>query len=254
MEPILKVVGLRKSYKKHFWSENQTILNELGFELHQGTSTAFLGHNGAGKTTTIRIILGIISAQKGAVYFKGNPLKVKDKSNIGYMPENNKLPANLNSMEILNAQLSSLGVNSKERAEKIDLTLKEVGLFAQRKKLVREMSKGMGRRLAWAQATIHNPELIILDEPFSGLDPLGRLNMEKWILDKKQAGVTLLIATHELSSSNKICDHFFVINSGQKILEGNSSERAKHFGPDEITELFTPLSFGEKIDFGNSKK
>ncbi len=174
-----------------------------------------MGHNGAGKTSTIRIILGLIFADRGQVIFHDHPMTIQDRRAIGYMPEANQLYRNLNAIEILKHQLKFYQKTVNQAH--IEATLEQVGLARAQKKLARELSKGMARRLAWAQATIHDPEIIILDEPFSGMDPLGRIQMKAWLSDQRKRGKTMIFCTHEIDGVLQYCDHIHVIQNGRKV-------------------------------------
>lgn len=242
MENILEAKSLSKSFKPHFWSKSLVRLKDLSFSLPEGSATALLGHNGAGKTTTIRILLGIVKSESGSVLFRGNHISDHDKAQIGYMPENNKLAINLTPLEILDGQLAMLSFGKKERNQKIQEVLEVVGLAQHQHKQVRSLSKGLGRRLAWAQATIHSPSLVILDEPFSGLDPLGRAELECWIAQLREQGVSLLMSTHELDAAQRTCDRFFLLRSGQLVKEVEGVQNQTWIEADRIKELFSPES------------
>jgi ABC-2 type transport system ATP-binding protein len=135
------------------------------------------------------------------------------------MPEVNKLPTNLSCQEILNHHLAIYcpDLIAKDRLEKIKLGLAQVGLTDVAHKRVKNLSKGMGRRLAWAQATIHDPELVILDEPFSGLDPVASIDLLKWIKSFKQAGKSLILCTHDLWTVRELCDEVHIFRKGELV-------------------------------------
>lgn len=149
----------------------------------------------------------------------------EEKRKIGYMPETNKLPAQLSCEEVLRHQLRVYRPASIPRAsyqQCIEQSLQEVGLFEHRHKKVGKLSKGMGRRLSWAQATIHQPELIILDEPMSGLDPMGHKLMAGFIQELRQKKVTLLLCTHELWSIRELCDDVHILRKGKLVYSSHS--------------------------------
>jgi ABC-2 type transport system ATP-binding protein len=229
MTPVLELVNLHKTFKNDLFKPKQKAVAGVSFKFRAGTCTGLLGHNGAGKTTSIRIILGLIKQDQGQVLFKGHPMQVKDRQYIGYMPEINKLPTALTPYEILKFQLKLFGssdLSSKSMKERIATSLEQVGLTKHQKKRVSRMSKGMGRRLAWAQATIHNPELVILDEPFSGLDPIGRQEMHSWISDLRAKGTSILLCTHEISNTHTLCDDFFILKQGQLVYSFEKDKNA----------------------------
>lgn len=215
---ILEIKGLSKRYDRDLFKKSQLILDSLSCGFPEGQCTGLMGHNGAGKTTTIRTIFGLIRPDAGKVLFRDHPMTLDDKRRIGYMPETNKLPINLTCEEILLHQLRVFAPPAiKRRAykEAIEQKLREIGLWDHRRKKVGKLSKGMGRRLSWAQATIHKPELIILDEPMSGLDPLGHRLMSDLINQMRKEKVSIVLCTHELWSINELCDHVHILNHGR---------------------------------------
>lgn len=217
--PILELKNIRKVFDYDILKKKEVVIEDLSCRFPRGKCTGLFGHNGAGKTTSIRMVFGMIRPDRGEVLFDGHPIKLGDKQRIGYMPESNKLPGALTPEEILRHQLTiyNVGGSRTERANLVQSMLEKVGLWDHRKKLVSKLSKGMARRLAWAQATIHNPELVILDEPSSGLDPLGRADMTKWILDLKHNGTSILLCTHDLQAMSTLCDEFHIIRRGKLV-------------------------------------
>ncbi|SMF82574.1 ABC transporter ATP-binding protein [Pseudobacteriovorax antillogorgiicola] len=216
--PILEIRNLKKVFDHDLLKKKQVAIDNLNCHFPTGQCTGFMGHNGAGKTTTIKAIFGLLKPDSGDVLFKGRPLNLEDKRSIGYMPETNKLPANLNCQEILMHHLKIFkpkGTAKRDYRHMVEEKLKEVELWDHRTKRVSKLSKGMGRRLSWAQATIHNPELVILDEPFSGLDPLGRMMMSKLINYLRDDKKTIILCTHELWTVNEVCDELHILKKGR---------------------------------------
>lgn len=193
-------------------------LREVTCTFEAGKCTGLLGHNGAGKTTTIRMILGLIRQDKGDVKLGGRKLSIQDRSKIGFVPEVNKLAVNLTCAETLDLHSRLfLNISSAERKKRVHQLLEKVGLGPFVKKRIKHLSKGMARRLAWAQAVIHEPRLLILDEPFSGLDPLGRRDMNQWIAEQKNKGVTIILCTHDMWTIESLCDEINILNKGQLV-------------------------------------
>ncbi len=229
---ILEIKNLKKTYDYDLFKKPQTILSGLSCGFLEGQCTALMGHNGAGKTTTIRTIFGLIKPDAGEVLFKGRPLSRKDKAHIGYMPETNKLPINLTCEEILLHQLRVFrpqALKSRHYRDAVSEKLKEIGLWDHRQKRVGKLSKGMGRRLSWAQATIHRPDLIILDEPMSGLDPLGQKLMVSLISKLREENVSIILCSHELYFIQDLCDQAHILNHGKLVfstLEEKDAESA----------------------------
>lgn len=216
--PILEVRDLVKVFDKDLFKKKQTVIDHLSCIFPAGKCTGFMGHNGAGKTTTIKTIFGLIGPDKGEILFKGKTLSLQDKGRIGYMPEVNKLPANLSCHEILMHHLKVFRnprIPKSSYADLVEKTLREVLLWEHKDKRVAKLSKGMGRRLSWAQATIHDPDLIILDEPFSGLDPLGRVMMSKLINKLRDQQKSIILCTHELWTVNEVCDELHILRDGK---------------------------------------
>ena len=156
----------------------------MSFEVLKGKCTGFLGHNGAGKTTSIKMILGLTNITSGSIEFEGENIKSVSNSNFGYMAETSKLPSHLTCYEALKYHCMLYDI--QDETSLIDEKLKEIELWDHKNKRLSELSKGMGRRISWALATIHKPKLLILDEPFSGLDPKGRILIEKLIVEEKE--------------------------------------------------------------------
>ncbi len=218
--PVLELRDVHKTFKNDVFKKQKKVISGLTCQFRKGLCTGLLGHNGAGKTTTIRLILGLIRPDRGEILANGAHLSTRDRRHIGYMPEVNKLPAGLTPREILTYQLrlfSRAELPAKTIRELVNQKLIEVGLGAHGNIRVSRLSKGLGRRLGWAQATIHEPSLVILDEPFSGLDPLGRQSMHEWILNLKQKGTSIVLCTHELMNTETLCDDFVVLQRGHLV-------------------------------------
>lgn len=219
-DAVLEIKNLRKVYDRDLFKKKQVVIDDLSCRFLEGQCTALMGHNGAGKTTTIRSIFGLIRPDRGEILFRGRPLSLEDKRRIGYMPEVNKLATNLTCEEILTHHLKIFRpphLKSREYKRAIEEKLREIELWDHRDKKVGKLSKGMGRRLTWAQATIHKPELIILDEPMSGLDPLGHRLMAGLINNLRREKVSIILCTHELWSIHEICDNVHILNHGKLV-------------------------------------
>lgn len=217
-ESLLSIKALHKTFHQDIFAKPQKVIQNISCDFPREKCIGFMGHNGAGKTTTIKTIFGLLKPDRGEILFKGRPIQREDKANIGYMPELNKLPSNLNSFEVLMNHLKiyrPTGVPKKKYHELVKEKLVEVDLWDHRHKRVSKLSKGMGRRLSWSQATIHDPDLVILDEPFSGLDPLGRQLMFELIHKIRKAKKTVILCTHELWSINAVCDELHILREGR---------------------------------------
>jgi ABC-2 type transport system ATP-binding protein len=221
MEAVLQVENLRKSFK------GREILKGISFEVRKGEIMAILGPNGAGKSTTIRNIMGIMYPDEGTIQFNG--YKDIPRNKIGYLPEERGLYKNVNIMDILLylAELKNYPLKkAKERAltylEKFDLVGKE-------KVSVEELSKGMGQKVQFIAAILHEPELLILDEPFSGLDPVSQELFKQEIRNLAKQGTAILLSSHQMNLVEEICDRLFMIHRGQKVIYGNLDEVKREY-------------------------
>ena len=216
--PLLALRGIEKTFKPDVFKPPVQSLKGIDLEFPEGACTGLVGHNGAGKTTTIRMILGLISPDRGKILFRGQPMTRDRRATIGYMAETGRFPGGLTATEVLTTQLALHDVKSTtSRAKLVSDKLASVGLAQNANRRIRDFSKGMTQRLAWAHATIHDPDLLILDEPFTGLDPLGRITMKNWILKEKKRGITVVLCTHELPQIMSLCDHIQILRQGKLV-------------------------------------
>ena len=212
---FLEVTNVTKTYRAGAFKRKVAALDGLTIAFPLQKCTGLFGHNGAGKTTLIRLIFGISNPTKGHITLDGTEIEQIDRSRIGYMPEVDKTINVLTPWEILLNHCAIFRVeNPKERAT---AALRRVGLLDSKNKRSRELSKGMGRRLAFAQAVIHEPKFLVLDEPFSGLDPLGRAEMHGWINEQKTKETTIILCSHELKEAYALCDEFNIIRKGRLV-------------------------------------
>lgn len=188
----------------------------------------FLGPNGAGKTTTMKTILWLIQAESGHVKVFGHKgLTLKSKKRIGFMPENTYLYKHLTGREFLKFNGSFFGYSGKELDEKVDQLLEKVGLSHAGDRFLKWYSKGMLQRVWLAQAIINDPELLFLDEPMSGLDPMGRKMVKDLMVELNKSGTTIFFNTHILSDVQSICDKFSIINHGHLIVESKKISKVE---------------------------
>ena len=200
--------------------QKRQVLFDVSFSVPEKSITGFLGSNGAGKTTTMKTMLGLLQYEKGELSFFNNQYK-DFREYIGYMPERPYFYEYLTGMEFLvfYGQLS-LKLPKKEIKKKADALLEKVGLGHAKDKLLRNYSKGMLQRVGLAQAIIHQPKFLILDEPMSGLDPDGRYQITELIKELGQAGTTLFFSSHLLDDVEKLCDRLVIIDKGRILFEG----------------------------------
>jgi len=200
-------------------------VNDLSFEINQGEVVGFVGHNGAGKTTTIKMIMGFIKPTKGNILvFEKKPGEVDVKRRIGFLPERPYFNTSLTAKELLTFFASISGLNRREIPTLTEACLRKVGLADNAKQKLSTFSKGMLQRVGLAQAIIHNPDLVILDEPMSGLDPVGRAQVKEIIRSLKKEGKTVLFSSHILSDIEDLSDRILIIENGVKKSFGRYEE------------------------------
>lgn len=217
MEPAIEIKGLTKRYG------NLTAVKNLDLKVERGTIHGFLGPNGAGKTTTIKVLVGLLRADHGAVRLLGRDIGNGDPSTrvrVGYMPELPKFPKHLKAYELLDIYGRLFGMEEKERREQIPLLLDMVGLKDRSMELIGKYSKGMQQRIGIAQALLNDPELVILDEPSLGLDPIGMVEVRGIIKNISREGMTIFMSSHLLNEVEQVCDHATIIDHGISIVSG----------------------------------
>lgn len=213
----IEIRGLSKEYSVGFWKKKlRPALKSLDLTVEEGEAFGFLGPNGAGKTTTLKILMGIILPTSGSATILGKDFRDPDiKVKIGFLPEQPYFYDYLSAPELLDYYLQLSGVEAAERSKKIGPVLDRVGLSDVGNKQLRKFSKGMLQRVGIAQAIIHDPEVVFLDEPMSGLDPLGRHEVRELIQGLKDEGKTVFFSTHILSDAEALCDRVAVIHKGE---------------------------------------
>jgi len=217
MTAAIETQNLTKEYPHGFLHlKRKTSLENLTMQVEDGEVFGFLGPNGAGKSTTIKLLMGIIFPTAGSARILGKPVSdVSMHLDIGYLPEQPYFYDYLTAAEVLDYFARFHGFRAAERKERVQKMLRKVGLETAGKIQLRKFSKGMLQRVGLAQAIVHDPKLLILDEPMSGLDPVGRREVRDIILELKNAGKTILFSTHILSDAETLCDRVGVIAGGQ---------------------------------------
>ncbi|GGA82755.1 ABC transporter ATP-binding protein [Ornithinibacillus halotolerans] len=218
MEVMLTVDGLEKSFK------DKQALKGISFEVRKGEIMAILGPNGAGKSTTIRNIMGIMYPDKGSITFHNHQGKEIPRHKIGYLPEERGLYKNVKVMDIL-LYLADLKDYPLDKAKERILTyLKKFDLEGKEKVSMDELSKGMGQKVQFIGSILHEPELLILDEPFSGLDPVSQELFKDEIRNLANNGTAILLSSHQMNLVEEMCDRLFMIQNGQKVIYGTLDE------------------------------
>src|SRR6202158_2947400 len=213
----IEIEGLTKDYPVGFWHQTKRrALDQLSLQVETGDVLGFLGPNGAGKSTTIKLLMGIMCPTAGSARILGQTISdVRMHRYIGYLPEQPYFYDYLTAPELLDYFGRFFPLTAARRHDRIEHLLKKVGLDSVRKIQLRKYSKGMLQRVGLAQAILHQPELVVLDEPMSGLDPVGRREVRDIILELKKEGRTVLFSTHILSDAETLCDRVGVIVGGK---------------------------------------
>jgi ABC-2 type transport system ATP-binding protein len=249
--PAIETENLAKEYPHGFLHlKKKTSLEGLTMQVQDGEVFGLLGPNGAGKSTTIKLLMGIIFPTAGRARMLGKPVSdVAMHRDIGYLPEQPYFYDFLTAAEVLDYFARFHGYSAAERGERVQKMLKKVGLETAGKIQLRKYSKGMLQRVGLAQAILHDPKLVILDEPMSGLDPLGRREVRDIILELKNGGKTILFSTHILPDAEMLCDRVGVIAGGK--LRGVGAPGAivgvKATGMEILFELAEGLALPEKF-------
>ncbi len=206
-----------------------TAVNDLSLKVRPGRVFGLIGPNGAGKTTTIRMIVNIIIPDSGSIALFGQQMTSALQDRIGYLPEERGLYKKMKIGEQLRFFAELKGLRGKEADERIDNWLRKLQLSDWKEKRTKELSKGMQQKVQFITAVIHNPDLVILDEPFSGLDPVNVDLMKETILEQKAAGKTIILSTHQMEIAEKLCDDVCMINRAHKVLDGRLREIRRSF-------------------------
>jgi len=237
---MLQVTSLTKKFKKIIAVDN------ISLKVQKGDIYGFLGPNGAGKTTSIRMIMGIIKPDNGNIKFNGLDINTINRKKLGYLPEDRGLYQKQNLSEILYYFGCLKGLDKKDSKSKANLWLERFNLYDQKGRKVEELSKGNQQKIQFIIALLHDPQLIILDEPFTGLDPVNQILLKEVIKEKQEEGKTIIFSTHQMEQVERLCNNICLINKGHILLEGPLSEIKKSHSEDAIE-----LNFSGKID--NSK-
>ena len=221
--PAVEVNNIVKAYKE------KKAVNELSFSVNQGEMFGLIGPNGAGKTTTIRMLMDIIKPDSGSVSILGEKLSEASKNRLGYLPEERGLYKKLTVMDSI-IYLSSLkGVDRRAAEARAGELLEETGMLPNKYKRIEELSRGMGQIIQFVTTIIHDPELIILDEPFSGLDPVNTELLKNMLFSLRDRGKAIIFSTHQMSQVEELCDRVLMINQGRSVLYGSLVEIKSRF-------------------------
>jgi ABC-2 type transport system ATP-binding protein len=215
--PAIEILGLTKDYRAGFWRKRtRRSLDNLTLQVEDGEVLGFLGPNGAGKTTTLKLLMGLIFPTAGTARIRGRSIDdIGMHREIGYLPEQPYFYDYLTARELLDYYAQFFGYSAAERRDRVERFLGTVGLSNAADVQLRKFSKGMLQRAGIAQAILHDPKVVFLDEPMSGLDPVGRREVRDIILQLKQQGRTVFFSTHILSDAEMLCDRVAVLAGGK---------------------------------------
>jgi len=228
MQEYLRLENIRKTY------DGKIAVDNLSLSVPRGSIYGIIGPNGAGKTTTIRMIMDIIAPDSGNVYVEGEKEIRGFKNRVGYLPEERGLYKKMSVVEVLVYFAELKNFPRQKARELVDPWLKRMSLTQYKEKKVEELSKGMQQKLQFITTMIHQPELIILDELFSGLDPINIELIKDILLEEKRKGTTILFSTHVMEQAEKLCDYLCMINNGKKVLDGSLPEVKAKFGSNSL--------------------
>jgi len=227
----MNVVELRNVTKRF---DEFVAVRDLSFEVRQGTIFGLLGPNGAGKTTSIRMIVNIFAPDEGEVLVLGEQVSPDLQRRIGYLPEERGLYRKMTVGDQLLFFASLKGLESREARRRIDEWLERMELSDWKKKKPTELSKGMQQKVQFIATAVHEPDVLILDEPFSGLDPVSVNTLKGIILDLKQSGKTVIFSTHQMEQVEQLCDDICLINHSTRVLSGGLREVKRRFGKNTV--------------------
>jgi len=228
LEQVLQVEGLTKTFG------TRTVVNNVSFDVNRGEMFGYLGPNGSGKTTTIRMALGIIRPDGGSVRILGSPPDWSVLNGVGYLPEERGLPRKLRVLDAVRYLGRLKGMTFTEAEDRIAELLRQVNLYEHLNKKVETLSRGMTQLVQFITALIHDPEFIILDEPFSGLDPLNVQLMKEMLLERQRNGATIMFSTHIMSDVEELCQRVALIADGRLLLLGDLAEIKRQRGANSV--------------------
>jgi len=228
LNKVIEAEGLTKQYN------GVRALDSVSFEVNEGEIFALVGPNGAGKTTLLRLLTDIIRPDAGSLKLFGTSDVWQVMSQIGYMPEERGLYKNLSPLETVGYFARLKGLSARDSKIAAETALQDVGMLGHAKRKLNELSKGMSQRVQFAATVAHRPKLLILDEPFSGLDPVSARDLQALVRKQKEAGNTVLLSTHNMEHAEKLCDRLLMLHRGQVRLYGGIEEIKSRFSDDSL--------------------
>lgn len=247
---VLELKNVKKTYQTH------KAVDDVSFAIPEGKIFGLLGPNGAGKTSLIRIITSITRADEGVVLFNGEPLNSSHPAQIGYMPEERGLYKKMKVGEEIMYLARLKGFSKKEAKQQLEYWLERFDIQDWRNKKVEELSKGMQQKIQFITTVLHQPKLLILDEPFSGLDPINSNLIRDEIYELNKRGTTILFSTHRMEQVEQICENIVLINKGKNVLQGSVADIKEQY-KEHIFKLQyqgnLPTGMGEHVTIINEQ-
>lgn len=224
------------------------VIKDLSMEVKEGSIFGFLGANGSGKTTTMRMLLDILRPDTGRITWNGKDVREVPRRNWGYLPEERGLYPKMGVEEQLLFLARLYGVSKQEAQKELDEWFERFQIKANRKKKVEELSKGNQQKVQFLAATLHDPAILIMDEPFSGLDPVNTSMLKEAFLEMQHRGKTLIFSTHQLEQVEELCEDVVIINKGQAIVQGSVREIKRQYGRNVVRLKLDNDSEGRWLD------
>jgi ABC-2 type transport system ATP-binding protein len=231
-ESAIRLVSVTKAFAGH------VAVKDLSLEIPKGSLFGLLGPNGAGKTTTLRMVMNILAPDSGSIAVLGHPASQALRDRIGYMPEERGLYPRMVLQEQLLFLAEIKGARRADAASKLPGWLDRMGLKEWARRRVNELSKGMQQKAQFIATVLHDPDILILDEPMSGLDPVGANLMRDVLLELRGQGKTLVLSSHQMETVERLCDEIALINNGEKILDGPLAEVKRRYGKNTVAIAF----------------
>ncbi|UOE96136.1 ATP-binding cassette domain-containing protein [Alkalihalobacillus sp. LMS39] len=223
---------------------NHNAVNGISFTVDKGATFGLLGANGAGKTTTFRMILGLLESTEGKVTWNGQPLSYKNTHLIGYLPEERGLFPKLTVKQQLFYLMKLKGMNKQDIVKEMRKWLDRFGVPEYENKKIEDLSKGNQQKIQFLAAVLHQPELLILDEPFSGLDPVNSDMLKEAVFDLQEAGTTIVFSSHQMRNVEELCEDLIMLKHGNSILQGNLTDIKRSYGVKQLSiRADYPLDF-----------
>ncbi len=229
---MLSVENLVKEF------QNTTAVDNISFKVEPGKIFGLLGPNGAGKTTTLRTVLNIIKPTSGKVLFNDQPITAEFLNSIGYLPEERGLYRKSKVIDVILYFAELKNMSRTEAVKQADNWLKRLDIFHYRNKKIDELSKGNQQKIQFIMSVIHNPQLLIFDEPFTGFDPINQQEIRELIFSFLSEGKIIILSTHQMETAEKLCTDIFLLNNGKEVTSGKLSDIKKEFGGNHVEIKF----------------